>query len=82
MTTRTTCSNGNPLAGQLLGSSLKTIRTNQPHWIAQDQAEALFRPLRPSTGTRQILEAHAEHVRETLQLAASLGRVAIVTLAA
>eukprot|EP00913_Durusdinium_trenchii_P000314 g287.t1 len=31
---------------------------------------------------KSILEAHAEHVRETLQLAASLGRVAIVTLAA
>lgn len=30
----------------------------------------------------EILEAHAEHVRETLRLAASLGRVAIVTLAA
>jgi len=31
---------------------------------------------------KSILEAHAEHVRETLKLAASLGRVAIVTLAA
>ena len=37
--------------------------------------------IRPSSQP-EILEAHAEHVRETLKLAASLGRVAIVTLAA
>eukprot|EP00435_Cladocopium_sp_Y103_P063319 s376_g24.t3 len=34
------------------------------------------------TPDKSVLETHAEHVRETLRLAASLGRVAIVTLAA
>ena len=41
-----------------------------------------WKPTKPTSLRGEVLETHAEHVRETLRLAASLGRVAIVTLAA